>query len=360
MRKIPALVVFAFSVILSPGNLHAQTGGNAGYAFLSLTNSPRTAAMGGQFLAFYDEDPFVGARNPAAINSGMHQQLGFGFIDYFSDIKGGSIAWGYHHEKAGSYVAGIEFLDYGEFTHTDQTGQILGTFSARDMAFSLGWGRPLAENYGIGASLKVIHSALESYNSTGLALDLGAGWHNDDNSTSAVLMLSNIGAQLSTYVPGGEREPLPTKLRFGISRKPEHIPFRISLLVDDLQKWDLAYDDPTNPILTIDPLTGEPLERSKVGSIADNTLRHLVLGGEFTPFNGFALRVGYNYRRRQEMKVSSRTATVGFSWGMGLKISKFRFDYARMNYHLAGSYNMFSVRTDIGSFSKMRPSVPAF
>ncbi len=81
-------------------------------------------------------------------------------------------------------------------------------------------------------------------------------------------------------------------------------------------------------------------------------MRHLIFGVEFIPFENFYLRAGYNYQRRQELKISSRVAMVGFSYGFGIKISKFHLSYGRATYHLAGASNHFSISTNFSSFYK--------
>jgi hypothetical protein len=63
-----------------------------------------------------------------------------------------------------------------------------------------------------------------------------------------------------------------------------------------------------------------------------------------------SIGAGYNYQRRQEMKVESKTATVGFSWGFGVRISKFHINYARSTYHLNGSPNYISITTCLSDF----------
>jgi len=79
---------------------------------------------------------------------------------------------------------------------------------------------------------------------------------------------------------------------------------------------------------------------------------HIVFGGEFNITDNFVVRLGYNYRRRQEMKVEARTSTVGFSWGFGFRISKFQFNYARSTYHLIGSPNYITITTNIDELFK--------
>lgn len=347
-HTIPLILLLAFGL-----HSWAQNGGSSTYGFLLLTPSPRVAAMGAEFASFNDGDPSLGIKNPALINGDVHNKLALNFLDYFADIRGGYAAYGFDHKKLGSFVGSVEFLDYGRFIRTDNTGQILGNFYANELAFNIGWGRSLSPNYGIGANLKVIQSNLDAYHSTGIGVDLAGLWHSDDNLTTATLLLSNVGRQITAY-NAGEREPLPFRARIGVSRKPEHLPFRFNLVIDDLQKWNLRYDDPTNPVITIDPVTGEPIEQGKISKIADNALRHVVIGGEFSPSKLFALRFGYNYRHRQEMKLASRSGMVGFSFGMGLKISYFQFDFAHVNHSLAGGYNMFSIATDLDAFLKKK------
>jgi hypothetical protein len=42
---------------------------------------------------------------------------------------------------------------------------------------------------------------------------------------------------------------------------------------------------------------------------------------------------------------------VGFSWGVGLRIYKFKINYARSTYHQVGSPNYLSLTFDINSFT---------
>jgi hypothetical protein len=79
-------------------------------------------------------------------------------------------------------------------------------------------------------------------------------------------------------------------------------------------------------------------------------MRHAIIGAEFNITKGLSFRVGYNYQRRQEMKVASKIGTVGISWGLGIKIYKFNLAYARSAYHLAGSPNQVTVSAKLSEF----------
>lgn len=81
-------------------------------------------------------------------------------------------------------------------------------------------------------------------------------------------------------------------------------------------------------------------------------MRHFLVGLEINVGKNITLRTGYNYRRRQEMKIETKPGMVGFSWGIGVKISKFRISYGRAVYHLAGGTNHFSFCMNLDEFGK--------
>ena len=80
-------------------------------------------------------------------------------------------------------------------------------------------------------------------------------------------------------------------------------------------------------------------------------MRHFLFGLEFKPMDAFTLRFGYNYQRRQELKIPTKVSTVGFSWGFGLNLQKFQLSYGRATYHLSGASNHFSLAIKLKEFS---------
>jgi hypothetical protein len=43
---------------------------------------------------------------------------------------------------------------------------------------------------------------------------------------------------------------------------------------------------------------------------------------------------------------------VGFSWGIGVKVSKFKISYGHPTYHMAGGGNYFSLSMNLDELSK--------
>lgn len=340
------IFIFLFSV-----HAVAQIGGNGTYKFLNMPSSARIAAMGGNFLAINDDDITLTLTNPSLISEDMHNKMGLSFIDYFTDINYGFAQYARTFDKAGSFVGTLQYINYGEFQEADEAGVLYGTFSAGEYALNIGWGRKLTPRWAIGSNLKFIYSHLESYNSFGMAVDLAGSYFSKDELFTSSLIFRNIGYQIVAY-RSGDHEPLPFEIQAGLSKRFEHIPFRVSVLLTNLQKWNLRYENPVNPSGGIDPITGEANEINGIDEFADNLMRHVVVGGEVIIAKVLSLQGSYNYQRRQEMKIPQKLSTVGFSWGIGLRLRQFQFNYARSAYHLVGSPNYITVAVDLGGFGK--------
>lgn len=337
-RSLKRLLPFflGFQVICS----YAQKGGTQSFTFLNLPNSARVAALGYNFVAIDDNDLSIGLNNPSLINAEMNNDISLNFVDNYSDISYGFASYARSFEKLGNFAGTIQYINYGSFVRTDETGEESGEFSGSEFAPVIGWGRRLDSSFSIGANLKAVYSTFESVSAFGLAVDVSGSYFNPQKGFVMSLVARNIGAQLSGYVPGS-KDPMPLEVQFGLSKKILHLPFRYSILLTNLQKWDLTYTDPSED--NIDPFTGELKKESNAADIADKLIRHIVVGGEFVPTKHFSVRFGYNYQRRQEMKLESKKAAVGFSWGFGFRVSRFNISYARSAYHISGSPNIFSL-----------------
>ncbi len=348
MKKIytlSILLLFSFSCV------YGQIGGKYSYSFLQMPIAARTAALGGNVTSIADSDINLGFNNPSLISTSYDNSIALNYVNYFTGINYGGVSYANSFEKVGSFMATLQFMDYGAFNYADETGTLGGTFNAQDIAFVLGWGRQLDSLFSIGANAKLIYSFYESYNSFGVAVDV-AGTYQSKTGWTMSLVASNIGSQLTTYV-SGERSPLPFNLQYVVSKRLKHVPFRFSVIYDHIEKWDLTYEDPLNPSGGADPVTGEPVYKTGIAKFSDQFLRHIIVGGEIYIGKNIILRGGYNYGRRQELKLNERSAMVGFSWGLGIRVYKFKINYSRSSYQLSGgSPNYLSLTFDFDSFTK--------
>ncbi|HOY48343.1 MAG TPA: type IX secretion system protein PorQ [Flavobacteriales bacterium] len=334
-------------IFLAQLDVSAQIGGQNVYSFLNLPNSARVQALGGSVISLRDDDVNLAYQNPGLINSSMAGVTSLTYVKYFAGINFGNAAYAFNVKKAGTFALSMQYIDYGNFERADATGQLNGEFTAGEYCLTTGFGRKIDSLFSVGVNVKTIISNLEAYSSFGMALDLGASYLSPDKLFEASVLVKNVGYQFNSYVDGN-RETLPFEAQIGLSKRLLHVPLRFSFVAHNLQQPVMTYDDPLKPTETIDPLTGDTII-NKIG-VGNKILRHAILGAEFNITKGLSFRLGYNYQRRQEMKVDSRLGTVGLSWGLGVKIYKFSLAYARSAYHLAGSPNQITLSAKLSEF----------
>lgn len=331
---------------------YAQLGGKHAYEFLNLTSSPRVAALGGKFLTSYDDDLSLVYHNPSLLNSAMNEHLSFNYVGYFAGVKYGNVTYARKFREKNTIAIGVQYINYGEFTAAEPNGVITGSFTAAEYAFNLVYAHPIDSFFSIGADLRPILSIYEKYQSFGVSTDWGITYHHPHKLYTIALVMRNLGTQIKPYYDY-TYERLPFEIQVGFTQQLKYAPFRFSITAQHLETPDMSIPDFGAKESSSNALS-QAKEKRKIEKIADITMRHLIFGVEFVPFKNFYLRAGYNYQRRQELKIATRVSGVGFSWGFGISISRFKISYGRATYHLAGASNHFSVATDLSSFYRKK------
>lgn len=313
---------------------------------LNVPASARAAAVGGNAMAIKDGDLSLAMFNPALLDSNTHRNLALSYVNYFSDVNFGFVSYAHSLDSVTTISGSLQYVDYGEFTERDVAGQELGKFSAGDYAGIIGIGRAIDSSFTIGANVKFLYSNIDQYSASAGALDLAANYYSKKRKFSASFMVRNLGTQFKSYTQD-QREKLPLDIQFGISKRLKHAPIRFSVVADNLQEWDLRSDEEINSV-EVDPVTGETIQSNDF-EFGDILMRHIIVGSEILISDNFQFRFGYNYRRRQELKVSEKPGTAGLSFGLSMRISRFHITYGRATYHLAGPSNHFTISTLLAS-----------
>jgi len=329
----------------------SQIGGNGVYDFLNLTNSARIAALGGTNISIYDDDLNFARENPALLNDSMNNRLVLNYVNYFAGVNYGYAGYAQEFKKFGTVSVGIQYINYGNFIAADETGTITGDFGASDYALNIIWAKDIYKNVRAGIDLKPVYSHLETYNSFGIAADIGITYYKSETNFAASLVFKNIGTQIKPYYKG-HYEPVSFDIQAGISKKLEHAPFRVNVTAHHLYKWNLRYDVPEDVTQISFAQEPDTAKGEVLYNILDNAARHLIVGIELIPLKSFYASIGYNHQRHQEMKLIDKSGFTGFSWGFGIKLKKMGFSFGRASYHLAGGSNHFSVYFDISKFEK--------
>ena len=320
---------------------YSQVGGKSVYQFLNLVTSPRQAALGGKVLTFYDGDVNQAHFNPATINEEMDNHLSLNYGSYYGDVTYGTASYAYNFDrKERTFFCGVNYVSYGNFEGYDENGQKTSNFTGNDVAVTVGYAYNIpGSDFYFGSNAKLISSVLESYSSFGVALDLGALYLDKKHNLNWALSIRNIGAEIKPYAD--TREKLPLEVMIGVSKRLENVPIRWHLTLENMQQWQVAF---SNPNRAQGDLNGGTTPE-KV-SVFNNALRHVVFGTEFFPEKKINLRLGYNFRRGEELSLLQQRSFAGLSLGFGLRMGKFKFDYSYSRYTLAANTNLFGLTID--------------
>ena len=333
--------------LLFPFSLWAQIGGESAFLFVDIETSPRIEAMGGSLIAVVDNDVSLAQTTPSLLNEQMSGQLAFNFVDYFADINAVSVHYANSLKNIGVYSIGIDAYNYGTFNLTDATANELGTFTASDQIITLGLCKELNNQFSLGSNIRLLNSNYERYHAFAIGANISTTYFHAEKQFTATFLIKNIGRQLIYYT--SVKEPLPYNMLLGLSKELKHLPFRYSLVFGRLNKFDISSD--FFPSVTIDPETQEKIVKEE--TIAKKALRHLTIGGELNPFRkSLYLRAGFNFQKRFDMRLTTFPAMVGFSWGVGFKVSKFQLNYSRIAYHISGVTNNFGITTNLTTFGQ--------
>lgn len=321
---------------------YSQVGGQSVYQFLNLVNSPRQAALGGKVITNRDYDVNQAIFNPASINDEMHNHLSVNYGSLFGEVSYGTANYAYTYDRhVQTFHFGASYINYGNFDGRDELGQQTANFTGSEAALSFGYSYniPFSDFY-IGANAKFITSALENYTSFGAAVDIGALFIDERNDVHWALVVRNLGTQITTYA--GTRERLPLEILFGVSQEVENVPIRWHLTLENLQQWNVAFSNPARAEGTLDG--GQNEERV---SFLNNALRHLILGAEFFPGKSFNIRLSYNFRRGEELRIVDQRSFSGISAGFSLRFDTVRFDYSYSRYTLAANTSLFGLTINL-------------
>lgn len=311
IKSAAALVVLL--IIIASNQSFSQS--QSTYDFLKLDVGARASALGGSFITQTNDVNSI-FYNPAALSTLSGRKASVGFFKYLLDINSGNVSYSQRYKDAGYFGAGLRYINYGSFEKKDASANSLGTFSANELALSLGYSNSYKNNFHYGVNLKLIYSDIDEYTSSAIAADFGVLYSLPVSMWDFGLSLLNAGFQMQKY--GSTKENLPLDLRIGVSKRLEHLPLRVHF---ELEKLNESADD------------------------FFDRFKNLSVGGEFDFSDNVKFRIGYNNGERQNLETGSSIGIAGFSTGLGIKfLENYSFDYAFNSMGKIGSTH----RVDVG------------
>lgn len=312
-----------------------QIGGQSGYQSLNLTSNPRAAALGGTTISLADGDISQFFENPATLDSVEASNIFFHFNPYFADVFVYSGAYTFNMKNMGTFAAGINYINYGAFNLTDEAGNQLGEFRAQDYTIALGKAHQVGP-FILGVNLKLAHSSIENYGSTAILMDIGGVFRISKNWTAA-MVFENIGGRISEY-SAFSSPTIPFDVKLGTTFKPQYMPLRFTLT--------------SNSLIEENSVEEENSGGRSTGAI-DRVWKRINIGAELLLSDNFQVLIGYNHKRKQELRLEDTGGGAGLSYGLMVKVKRIELRFSRATYHAAGGSSFISLRTDLNDFKKI-------
>lgn len=289
------------------------------FQFLQTDVNARVAAMGGSFVSMQN-DPHLLFINPAGLTTLDGARASASYLDHLLDINAGSFVYFTDRTPLGPLVFGLTYYHYGSFDQTDALLNTSGTFTASDVAVSVGTAYEVAPQTSVGGAFKFIHSSIADYRSSALAFDLGFLYTVPEERFAVGVAVLHAGLQMSTF--NGVRESLPLDVRIGVTKRPEHLPVHLNLNFHRLQESGLSVQD---------------------------RLRQFSVGAEFDLSASVRLRLGFNNQLRKDLPLGTSAGLAGFSGGLGITVSEYFLDYAYNSYGGIGGLHRLSISASLSN-----------
>lgn len=304
---------------------------------MNIPVSARQAALGGDVISVRDYDVSFAGINPSLLNLDMDKTISLNYAFYLADTKYGTIAYAKDLGRGNLLSFNARYMDYGGMPRTDEAGNMSGDFTAMDVAVGAGYALQFEDEWTIGANVNFITSKIDNYTSTAIAASAGVTYYFEKNKETVSLLFRNFGNQIKTY--NGEKEKLPFRVDLGYTKMLSEFPVAITITAHDLQQLNISQYYNNN---------GQEVKLPR------KVFDHLSFGAEFFPEQNFNLRFGYNVKRGNELSILQQRSFAGLSFGFGIKISAFRFDYSHTRYTNASNVNQIGITMDLVEISGNR------
>ena len=307
--------LFVFLMMLGTLLVHAQSESQTEYNFLRLPVSAHAAALGGDNITVIEDDEALIFHNPALLASVNDKTINLNYMNYMSGANMASASFNRIVRERASWAVSAQYVDYGKIKEVDENNVQTGEFSAKDLSLAGYFSYMLTNRLTGGISARLITSYLVDYNSIGFGVDLGLNYYDADREWSLGVVLKNLGGQLKAYHDSFER--MPFDIQMGVTKHFTGTPFRLHATLVDLNHLDYKF------------------------------LNHFVVGADVLLTESFWIGGGYNFRRADEMKITSANGGsshgAGLSFGAGLNLECFKLNLAYGKYHVSSSSLVLSV-----------------
>ena len=322
MKKIMMGLTLAAAFAMAPPLVLAQftvptdgfnNNGTRGAQFLKFPVGARAAAMGESFAAVANDASAL-FWNPAGTGRFKDLEVHLSHVDYLADINyefAGLVV----PTRAGNLGFSVIMMSMGDepvTTPSDPTGSSGVTWSAGSFAIGVTYSRALSDRFSVGLTGKYIQDDVYNSSANTLAIDVGSLYDTGLRGLKIGMAMSNFGGKMKL---SGRDLNLAGDVDLRTSSWPIPLNFRVGL------SWEVLLSESGTLLLAGD--FNHPTDANE----------RLNFGAEYGFRKLLFVRGGYKFNYDEE----------AFTFGAGLQLSKFSFDYAYRDFGILGNVPAFSL-----------------
>ena len=189
----------------------------AGFTFLQIPETARTAALGEASIALSDQNSSSIFNNPAGLGFMKNSHsLSISYAPWFADIKNYATSYAYN-TGFGVIGVGMFMMDYGEMPRTVIAGgqkvyNVVGSFNANSLALGVSYSRMLTDRFSFGVQLKYVQEKIDIYKADNILFDGGVLYYTGLSSLRIAATIQNFGVN-SKFI--NDEFKMPAVLRLG-------------------------------------------------------------------------------------------------------------------------------------------------
>lgn len=294
--------LFLFLIIIIPAAVTAESihekAGTSAAVFRKIGIGSRPVAMGEAFGGLADDATAI-YWNPAGLGNIQGIQIPTMHLEWFEDIRYEFVGLVYSLDKYGTVAISFTelFIEDIEERDTNDPDVVQGYFDAKDIAYTLSYGKKIGEDLSLGINITRIRQTIANEKAYGTAYDIGALYKTPLEGLKLGFVVQNLGDKIGFFE---EEDPLPLNYKVGLSYA--------------------VYDGRWNNTIDFNKYRDDDLKVN--------------VGTEFWIDRSFAVRMGYKADRDLE----------GLTFGFGVKAeANFEIDYAFVDYDQLDTTHRFSL-----------------
>ncbi|MFN0200347.1 MAG: type IX secretion system outer membrane channel protein PorV [Bacteroidia bacterium] len=328
--------------------------GAMGETGVASTNDANAMHWNPSMLAFYPGTAGVGLTYSPWLRGLNIQDINLAYLSGYYNLG----------ERGGVLGASLRYFSLGSINFTDYAGQPAGNGKPNEFAFDVGYARKVTDVLSAGVALRYINSSIAPNSdvvpnlrpANSAAGDISFTYSDDFKirraggqmplNVKAAVNVSNIGAKMSYTKTSGNKNFIPTNLRFGWAAKAQLDDFNSLTLTNDYNKLLVPSAGGTSTKTLISGIFGSFGDAT--GGFSEEVSEvSAAVGMEYWYRNLFAARTGFFYE--DPLKGNRKFITLG----LGVKYSIVTVDFSYLaplaQNHPLGNTLRFSLALDFAS-----------